>query len=256
MNSAPPTRRINRGRGHSYLLDGEQADGITWIINQGVSKPALVAWAARQSAGYAIDNWDSLAELNSSERMRKIEGARFESLRGASVRGTDVHQLALRLAAGEEVDVPEHLEGHVDSYLDFVKDWQPEEVLTETVVGNRQYRYMGTLDTLARINNQAWLLDWKTGQSGIWPEAALQLSAYKNSEFYLDADAQEQPMPKVDRAGCVWLRADGYDLIPVDISDTTFRVFLYAQQLAHFANHPREQYVADALTAPQKEAAA
>src|SRR5262245_65410870 len=110
------TRRINRGRGHSYLLDGMPADGITWVISKGVAKPALVGWAARQSAGYAVDNWDELGALNVSERVRRIEGARFETLRSASVRGTDVHALALRLAAGESVGVHEPPEGPVHSH--------------------------------------------------------------------------------------------------------------------------------------------
>ena len=54
-------------------------------------------------------------------------------------------------------------------------------------------------------------------------------------------------MPTVDRTGCVWLRADGYDLIPVDTSPTTFRTFLYAQQVARFTDAPRETYVLEAI---------
>jgi hypothetical protein len=250
------TRRINRGRGHTYLLDGERADGVTWIVGQGIPKPALVGWAARESAGYAIDHWDELATVGAAERLRRIEQARFDSSTRGAVRGTDVHQLALRLAHGEQVDVPEPLEGHVDAYLKFVDDWQPQEIVTEVVVGNRRYRYMGTLDTIARLaDDQTWLLDWKTTASGIWPESALQLAAYRNAEFHLGASGTEQPMPQVDRAGCVWLRADGYDLIPVNTDPAVFRVFLYAQQVARFTSEPRETYVHDALTAPEREAA-
>ncbi len=114
---------------------------------------------------------------------------------------------------------------------------------------------MGTLDAVAHLGDgQVWLLDFKTSASGIWPEAAVQLAAYRNAEFYLDADGDEQPMPAVDTAGCVWLRADGYDLIPVNTGPDVFRVFLYAQQLAQFTRAPRETYVGDTLTHPDKEA--
>ena len=229
----PQTRRINRGRGHSYLLDGEQADGVTTILSQGVPKPALIGWAANTTAGYAIDHWDELADLKASERLRKLEKARFGDNDAALVRGTQVHSIAQQLSSGEEVDVPEHLLGHVDSYLQFVTDWQPEEVIVETIVANRRRRYMGTLDLIADLNDgQRWLLDWKTTASGIWPESALQLAAYRNAEFYIDAQGQEQPMPTVDQAGCVWLRADGYDLVPVDAGQDTFMSFLYCQQVA------------------------
>ena len=250
------TRRINRGRGHSYLLDGERADGVTWIVSNGVPKPALIDWAARTTAGYAIDHWDELAELKASERLRKLEKARWAETDTAAVRGTNVHSLAQQLAAGEEVDVPEHLVGHVDAYLSFARDWEPEEIIVESVVAHRRYRYMGTLDLIARLaTGETWLLDWKTAGSGIWPESALQLSAYRNADFYLDDQGNEQPMPTVDRTGCVWLRADGYDLIPVDTSPTTFRTFLYAQQVARFTDAPRETYVLEALRSA-KEAAA
>ena len=145
------TRRINRGRGHSYLLDGERADGVTWIVSNGVPKPALIDWAARTTAGYAIDHWDELAELKASERLRKLEKARWAETDTAAVRGTNVHSLAQQLAAGEEVDVPEHLVGHVDAYLSFARDWEPEEIIVESVVAHRRYRYMGTLDLIARL---------------------------------------------------------------------------------------------------------
>ena len=253
MSATPATRRITRGRGHTYLMDGQQADGVTWIIGQGVPKPNLITWAANETAGYAVNHWDELAEAGPAERLRTLERARFASRDGPGERGTAVHQLAHRLAAGEDVQVPEPLVGHVDAYLAFVEDWRPSEILAETVVGNRKHRYMGTLDAVAHLGDtQVWLLDFKTAASGIWPEAALQLSAYRNAEFYLDADGNEHPMPQVDVAGCVWLRADGYDLIPVNTDPETFRVFLYAQQVAHFGSQPRETYVGDQLAHPER----
>jgi len=251
------TRRVNRGRGHSYLLDGDRADGVTWIVSNGVPKPALVGWAARESAGYAIDHWDELAGLGAADRMRRIEAARFESSKRGAVRGTDVHQLALKLAQGQEVEVPDHLEGHVDAYLRFVNEWEPKEVLTEVVVGNRQYRYMGTLDTVAELaDGNTWLLDWKTTQSGIWPESALQLAAYRNAEFYLGGEAHEVPFPRIQHTGCVWLKPDSYELVPVNTQPEVFRTFLYAQQVARFTSEPREMFVLPTLEPPAKEEAA
>jgi hypothetical protein len=246
------TKRIDRGRGHSYLLDGAEVDGVTTIINGGVPKPALINWAARETAGYAVDHWDELATLGLAERLRRLEKARFETVKGAAIRGTDIHTHALALARGQEVDVPDHLVGHVDAYLRFTEDWRPEELLTEAIVGNRRYRYMGTLDTIAFLADGAtWLLDWKTSASGIYPENALQLNAYQHAEFYLDETGAEKPLPRIDRLGCVWLRADGYDLVPVTQSPDVFRTFLYAQQIARFTGANRSSYVGETLTAPE-----
>ena len=119
MTTTAPTRRINHGRGHSYLLDGERADGITWILGNGVPKPALVNWAARESAGYAVDHWDELQTVGASERLRRIERARFENLKAvcrfnhapiciAFQRVVDARQLSeYRLSADD--DLLQHL---------------------------------------------------------------------------------------------------------------------------------------------------
>ena len=251
MSTVAATRRIDRGRGHYYLLDGERADGITKVINDGVPKPNLIGWAANTTAGYAVDHWDELAELKLSERLEVLKRSRFEGLREAGVRGVDIHKLVQRHLLGEEVAEAEPLRGHMDAYERFLEQWSVEELLTEVVVGNRRFRYMGTLDLICGLSDgQRWLLDWKTGASGIWPESALQLAAYRYAEFYLDADGDEQPMPTVDASGCIWLRTDGYDLVPVEAGPDSFRTFLYAQQVAAFTQQPREAVVGEALEVP------
>jgi hypothetical protein len=251
-----PTRRVNRGRGHSYFLDGESADGVTWILDHGVPKPALVGWAANCTADYATDHWQELAELRPSQRNAVLRRARWDETDKAARRGSEVHDYAQRLAAGEEVEPPEELIGHVDAYLRFVLEWQPVELVVEATVGNRRRRYMGTLDLIAQLaDGQVWLLDWKTGGKDIYREAALQLAAYRNAEFMLEPDGAEKPMPKVDACGCVWLRADGYDLIPVDTDGDAFRTFLYAQQVARFVDAPAELVIGAALEPPERSAA-
>jgi hypothetical protein len=258
MTTAAPTRRVDRGRGHVYFLDGEPADGVTWILDQGVPKPALVGWAANVVADYVKEYWEELAEMKRSERDNVLRRVRFQSKDAAARRGTEVHDYAQRLAAGEEVQVPEPLLGHVDSYLAFTREWQVDELQVEAWVGNRTYRYMGTLDLIAGLaDGLVWLLDFKTNAKGPYPESALQLAAYRHAEFIIGADrTTEKPMPKVDRCGVVWLRADGYDLVPVEAGADTFRTFLYAQQVAHFTDAPAEAVLGQALTPPERTAAA
>jgi hypothetical protein len=122
------------------------------------------------------------------------------------------------------------------------------------MVLSRQWRYAGTLDLLAHVGGETWLVDWKTGASGVWPETALQLAAYAHAETIV-RNGKEQPLPPIVRAVAVWLRADGYDVHPVDVSDETFRAFLYAQQVARFRALPRSATIGDPLTAPGLEVA-
>jgi hypothetical protein len=248
----PNTRRIERGAGHSYLLDGEPCPGVTSILRDGLAKPALINWAANATAGYAVDRWAELSELGPSERLRRLERARYESSNEARARGTDIHALAVELAAGREVDVSDALTGYVDAYLAFVEAWRVTEQLVEATVISRRWRYAGTLDLLAQLGDgRTWLLDYKTGASGVWPETALQLAAYANADAYLDADGAEHPMPKVDACAAVWLRDDGYSLIPLAVTAETFRTFLYVQQVASFATLPRDAHVLEALQPPR-----
>jgi len=248
---APPTRRVNHGSGHVYYVDDRKQDGITTLIGKGVPKPALINWAPRMSADFAIDHWDELLEMSPSERHKALAFAHRNVASDAAERGTLVHALVAHMTTGEELDVPEAFTGHVDAWLQFDHDWRPQVMLAEAMVINRRHRYAGTLDLVARLaDGRTWLLDYKTGLKGVYPEAALQLSAYRYAETYLNARGEEMPMPAIDQAGAIELKADGYRLLPVQTDDLTFRTFLYVQQVAYFMDTGKF-LIGDALSPPE-----
>jgi hypothetical protein len=251
---AGEARRRRSGSGWRYTIGGEPVDSVSAIVRDGVPKPNLIGWAARTVAGYAVDHWDDLTERTTSKRLRELERAAWAERDAAAGRGTAIHKFAESLAAGAVVEVPEALVGHVDAYLQFVEEHAVEELYVEQTVVHRgeslRTSYMGTLDLLARLDglDDVWLLDWKTGASGIWPETALQLAGYAHAQTRLVGDGPiERPLEPIAHAAAVWLRADGYDLVPLDVSAPTFRTLQYAQQVAAFAAEPRERYVGDAL---------
>lgn len=256
-------KRINSGSGHRYTIDGEKAIGVTTAIGQGVPKPALVGWAARTVAEFTLDRLEQgpdgqilanrlVQDLRAFNKTRKwqekLQGdlpriglakllgqVQYAARDEAAIKGTDVHALAHRLAEGEKVDVPEPLVGHVDAYMRFLDEWDVEVELTEFIVGHRRWEYAGTGDLIATLVDGArWLLDIKTSGSGVYGETGLQLAAYGNAEFYLADDGTEQPLPPIDRYGVVWVRADGYDLVPFDVEPNDFRAFLYALSTARW----------------------
>lgn len=267
MSTDTPTiARRNYGRGHGYTIDGQKVPGVTTIIGNGLPKPALMGWAAKTIAEYVADRlderdghvvadqlMDSLADLSrlkgkpwpdklSRTRVAELlKGVHFEDRDQAAKRGTEVHNLAEKLAHGEEIEVPEPLAGHVDAYLQFLKDWQPTDALIEFVVGSTVHRYSGTGDMIATlIDGKRWLLDIKTSRSGPFGEVALQLAGYRYAEHVV-VDGETQPMPEVDRCGVIWVRADGYDLIPFEAGPAEFRQFLYVRQVGDWleAQNPR-----------------
>lgn len=245
-------RRIRRGRYWEYELDGAKPDAVTAVLEDGVPKPGLIDWAARTTAGYAVDHWDELVELPPSKRLAVLEKARWAEKRAAAARGTEVHRYAEALSAGETITVPDPMRGIVDACVAFLDEYDVETIALEFTVINRRYRYMGSADLLAKVAGEIWLLDWKTGAGGIFPETALQLAGYVHAETYLDGE-DELELPSIDAAAAVWLRDDGYDVYPVDVSEETFRIWLYAQQIAKFRRAPRAAYVGEALPHPTTE---
>jgi hypothetical protein len=247
-------KRRNHGRGHSYWDHGTtpptKVPGVTTIIKAGYPVIALVDWAGRTTAEYAIDHWDELSELPPSQRLKRLNDARYEVRDSAGNRGTEVHTLAERLARGEEVDLPDDIAGHVEACVRFLDEWNVQPIMTETTVVNYSHGYAGTLDLIADLaDGYRWLVDWKTGAKGPFGDVAFQLAAYRHAERYVAKGGSEAPMIDVERCGVVWLRADGYDLFPYPADAAVYRQFRYIQQVAAAAEQAKE-YRGQALRPP------
>lgn len=181
----PRLQRRNHGTSHSYLLDGYRAPGVTSVIGL-LDKPALVGWAAKTTAAFAVENWDTLAKLPITDRLTRLEKARFGQNRTAIIRGHRLHAMGEALAKGETVDVPAEHRDAVEAYARFLDDWQLETVATEIPCAHGEYRYAGTLDLIAESPKLGRvLLDLKTGK-GVYSETALQLAAYRNADLWLE----------------------------------------------------------------------
>lgn len=233
------TRR-NYGKNHSYLIDGVKVPGVTTVLRKGIPKPALPYWSARAVAEHVADmDTDRLLAVKDMTRdaiVRLLKGVPWEQRDAAAQKGKEVHALAEQLIAHEEVDVPEELAGHVASAVKFMDEWKPAPLLTEKVVGSYRWGYAGTFDLVAEMRGQRWLLDYKTSGSGIWPETAVQLAGYRYADCYLsELGGLEIPMSEVgiERCAAVWVRADGYDVVPVVAEKEQFNFFLHALQVAN-----------------------
>lgn len=231
-------QRRNHGRGHSYFDGDQKIPSVTTILSAGLPKPALVDWAARMSAEYVVDHWDQLLDMTPSQRQKAVLGARWESSRAAMARGTLIHEMAEHLAHDHEFVPPEEIDGPVRAYARWLDDWDVHPTHVEATIVNRTRRYAGTLDLLATIGGQLWLLDVKTGK-GLFGDSALQLAAYRFAEHILVAGAEE-PMPMIDRVGIVHVGPDTAELVPVEADLEAFRTFLYVAQVAAFTETSSE----------------
>lgn len=250
------TRTFKDGRTtHWYKTDGDtqKGRGVTTLLGNGLPAPALIRWTGNCVADAALDErdiWEPLATKDRNAAFEYLRAAADRDRDAAGNRGTEVHHLAERILAGEEVEVPEPILGHVDRFLEFLRDWEPEIEMVEVVGGNWTYRYFGKFDLLVRLTG--WyadapdrealvLLDIKTSRSGPFEKDALQLTAYRHFEYIAEPDEtgkcwELQPMPAVDAVAVLHLSADAYRLVPVDpaLDRRLLAQFLHAVRTAEF----------------------
>lgn len=250
---------VNRKDGrsyHFYKVDGEKADGVTTVISNALPKPSLKYWAPKVVAEWVADHLDEVAAMTGWDRDRivnELKAKPWEQRDAAANRGTEIHALAERLVAGEEVDVPPELEGYVNSYVSFLDTWRPRPVLVEGVVASRTWMYAGTFDLVADIpNGERPIFDIKTGK-GVYPDAALQQAAYVNAEYYLDAAGVEHPMAELGVTGAyiVHVRPDDYDVYPVDTGDDVFRVYQHLIWLSRRIGDHMKPWLGEPQEAPR-----
>ena len=240
-------RRIQRGRNHAYTINGHSAVGVTTAIGNGLPKVNLYSWYARAVAQEAaplitaaprdVSAW--LREHNIASEEGLVEYLKKAPNRirdGAALRGSKVHKIAERIVFGDaDVDVPEEIRGHVEACAKFIDEWRVRPLLVEHTVGSYQWGYAGTFDLIAELpDGRRVLFDYKTGASGIWPETALQLAAYRYADAYVAKDGTEIPMKEVglSESKAVWIRADGYDVVPLNTDGSVFKAFLHVLQVA------------------------
>lgn len=231
-----------RKRGKAYTWDGESIPSVTTILREGFPAPALVTWAARETAGYAVDCWDQLAQLSTSQRLRELEGAAWKRRDAAAVRGTTIHEHGVGLVHGEPVQVPDELREPVQAYARWLDQWQVVPTITERPVVNPDHGWAGTIDLRANLlGDQDWLLDLKTGR-GVYESHALQLAAYAHAAWWLREDGELIPWELPFHCGVVHIRGDECQLIPTDFSERTYRTFRHAAAVATWAREASQAY--------------
>lgn len=230
-------------KAHRYYLDGRLVPGVTSLLGKGLPKPALPYWAAKSVAEYVVDNPEKipgLIEMGRGPAIAALKGVPWEARDQAAIRGTDVHDLAEKLAHGETVDVPTHLLAHVEGYARWLDLFGIEALYTEQPVASRTWGYAGKFDLICRIGRGPWagrvaLLDNKTSK-GVYGETALQTSAYASAEFMAPGPDEEIPLPEIECTGVVHVTETGTEFYPLaDSPDEIARHFKVFTHIAYVA---------------------
>lgn len=215
---------------HRYKIDGKWATSVTTAL-KGIPKDALPRWAAKTVARHALDNISTLASdiehHGYGPTLSLLAGIPDNQRDTAAVRGTEVHALAERYIAGEEVEVGD-LAPYVRGYARYVEEWNPTSLFDEVIVASRKHNYAGRLDSIQDVPGLGvCLVDYKTSNR-IYGNYALQCAAYRYAEVMV-VDEVERPMVPVERVVILHIQPETYDLIPAQADEEAFRKFLVAK---------------------------
>jgi hypothetical protein len=247
---------------HTYALDGTRVPGVTTVINRATDKPALVYAAAKETARWAVDHTGLIDVIGPASWERQAASFHRDVWNAKGKRGTLLHDAARQLVAGDPITPetdgepwPDDVVASAEQLARFMDEWDVDPLFTERPVFHETDRWAGTLDLVAKLRDgRRWLLDYKTGETGIYPKDALQLAAYRHAT-HIQVDTagtglMDRPMPDVDIAGCVWVRPEGYELRPVRSDDAAYLVFRSMLPVSAWMGWAREDSVSEPLPIP------
>lgn len=228
---------------------------VTTVIGHGIPKKVLYLegddrqpvtsidkWELKAAAEYAVDaraEWQPY-ERDAAVKLIKTAGNRVRDAAGK--RGSDVHDIVERLAAGQLVpSLSDDLEPWIASARAFVADFRPNVVWSETTVFNRQFGYAGTLDLIADFPGYGRMIaDYKTS-SRVYGSTGAQLAAYRYAEYGVrdvalpPGEFHRYRLPDGIEGGLIINLTDqGYSVVPVECGTKELDAFLCAIGVADF----------------------
>lgn len=243
--------------------------------------PALVAASRYPDRLAELRAWITKAHTRKKDERAEV-GSAAHAIIESRILGTPL-PASVRVGDAEwALDGPE-LAPYVENFLRFEAEWKPEWTASEMVVAHPEHGYAGTLDYLIKADGligdalraQGYdvdpagdlMGDTKTGGEwgrvtsaghvhGVYPEAGLQMSAYRNATVAWLHDGSRVPMPPTAEVGVVLhLRPEGYRIYPARCGDLQYRYFRHAQMVDEWSSRMAstkadEPIIGAALTLP------
>lgn len=250
--------------------DDERMWSVTTIIGA-LDKPALLYWAAEQTATCAVDQLDTVrAMVNDGDRadtIKWLRDARFRRPKGertAAELGTAVHEACEQFAlTGTRPEVDPDVAPFLDQFDRWCDKFQPVYEAAEVTVYSPQYGYAGTCDAFLSVDGVRCIVDYKTSKKSVdargkatspYPEqVALQLAAYRYAElaavwrprrmeqfrrrYYLLGEAEKAmavPVPEVDIGLVIHITPEHCEAWPMECGAEIHKAFLYVLEAARW----------------------
>jgi hypothetical protein len=223
---------------------------------------------AQRAAGMKLEKVKLTDSRDMALRYLKGEPERVRDAAGD--RGSKVHEAAEELVlaharenvrlfiAGEKLPVYEaNIDPHMAAFVRWLNAYRPVYLATEATVYSRSGVYAGTADAFLSLPIEgvetALCLDYKSGNR-IYPEVAVQTSAYAHGEFIGGADGvTEFPVPKVDGTAALHITPKGCVLRRLRFDDTVYRTFEYAREIFRWAIDLSKTAIGDVIASDAED---
>lgn len=244
--AATPVEGVHRTPRHLYYFNGEGPwPGVTSIVRV-LDAPALTNWKMGEVARTAVEQAERLiADREAGKTDAAIKYLTTLST-AAMDRGSRIHAAieALLLRQGHNPNILDV------SAIEGARAWLNDQAINhgfrvievEAFLIHATHGYGGTLDLIAEIDGEVWLLDWKTGKSvaspsgEVYRDHRLQLAAYANAEFIAKPnDPNRYPVPAVTRYGIVHVTDGGTRLYEAKVTDRDWVAFRACLNLYQWA---------------------
>lgn len=154
-----------------YFKEGIYVPSVSWITGYYPKGKQYERWLREKG-----DEADDIRDL-AAERGSKVHQAIDRLLKVGEVKHDDL-LLNNRNGQYEEMNAEEY--GAFLSFVQWMKDAQPEVLFSEFTVFNEADGYAGTVDMIVKIKGKIGIIDVKTSKS-VYPSHRLQVSAYKHA---------------------------------------------------------------------------
>lgn len=254
--------------------DDERLWSVTTMLDV-INKPALVAWAANETARFAVSHLSTLQQLVKDDGLdaaaEYLAGARFKRAPGRTMSAKDLGSAVHAACESYVIDGrrPEKLDDEVKPFVyqfeRFLDRYQPEYLAAEVSVYAPDAGYAGTCDGFFTIDGTPLIFDYKTSWESFdargkpkkpFPEVALQLAAYRYAEFaavwrarrhtqysrryYLLNPAERDlgvPLPQVAGGVAILLSPDRYAVHNVNCGPSVYEAFLDVRHVARWQHN-------------------
>ena len=189
-------KHLGLGEGHYYKIGNKIYPSSTTILSI-LRKPAIEIWAVKTTIEYLGKRLNEVIngkiELNSKNAYRILTEARQEHEKikeKAASLGSDVHKI-IELIFKSKVSISDLLDSmdsesypSVTAFLNWKNLHDIVPLGNEEIVYHEELGYAGTLDFRCKMNEERYIVDFKTSKR-IYPEMLLQLASYKNAYEHL-----------------------------------------------------------------------